>query len=154
MEEIRGHLNGDGQKHAVLTARWNDFITSRLLEGALNAFETHGVEKNDITVVHIPGCFEIGPAAKKLANTGKYDAITCIGAVIRGSTPHFEYIAAQSAQLVARTAYESGIPVIYGILTTDTIEQAIERAGSKAGNKGYDAAVVAIEMSSLYKKLS
>lgn len=150
---MEGDLNGKGQRHAVVAARWNDFITERLLAGALGAFGKLGVAEADVTVVHVPGAYEIAPVAKKLADSGKYDAITCIGCVIRGATPHFDYVAGQSARLIAQAAYDSGRPVIFGVLTTDTLEQATDRAGAKAGNKGYDAAVAAVEMVSLYRKI-
>jgi len=153
MKEISGALSGAGQRHAIVVARFNDFITERLLSGATDAFRRHGVADSDLTVVHIPGAFEIGSVARKLAVSGSYDAITCIGAVIRGATPHFDHVSNQAASLVARVAYDTGVPVIFGVLTTDTIEQAIERAGTKAGNKGYEAAVAAIEMASLMKQI-
>ena len=150
---IFGDLNGNGQKHAVIAARFNEFITDKLLSGALDALERHGISREDVDVINIPGAFEMGGVAKVLSQSGKYDAITCIGAVIRGSTPHFDLVSNQSARLIAQVSYDAGIPVIFGILTTDTIEQAIERAGTKAGNKGYEAAVSAVEMASLYKKI-
>jgi len=153
MKEINGDLNGADQRHAVLVSQWNDFITDKLLDGALSALRKHGVNEDNITVIRVAGSYEIGPAAKKIAASGKYDAVTCIGAVIRGATPHFDYVAGQAARLVAQAAYDTGIPVIFGVLTTDSIEQAIERAGTKAGNKGYECAVAAVETASLYKKL-
>jgi 6,7-dimethyl-8-ribityllumazine synthase len=154
MSLLSGELNGNGQRHGVLVARFNDFITERLLGGALDGLKRHGVREELITVVQVPGAFELGPVALKMARSGRYDAVTCLGAVIRGATPHFDHVSNQAARLVAQASYDSGIPVIFGVLTTDTIEQAIERAGTKAGNKGYDAAVTAIEMVSLYTKLA
>ncbi|MDH5657312.1 MAG: 6,7-dimethyl-8-ribityllumazine synthase [Spirochaetia bacterium] len=151
--KIYGEMNGSGQKHAVVTARFNEFITDKLLSGAVDALERHGVAKEDIDIIHLPGAFEMGGVAGVLAASGKYDAVTCIGAVIRGSTPHFDYVSGQAARLIAQASYDHSIPVIFGVLTTDTIEQAIERAGTKAGNKGYEAAVSAVEMASLYKKI-
>ena len=153
MNEIRGGLNGKGQRHAVITTAWNEFITERLLEGSLGALRMHGVEENDITVIRVPGAYEIGPVAKKVAASGKYDAVTCLGTVIRGATAHFEYVAGTAARLIAQASYDTGIPVIFGVLTTETIEQAIERAGTKAGNKGYEAAATAVEMATLYTEL-
>lgn len=153
MNIIEGDLIGAGQKHGIIVARWNEFITERLLEGALDALRRHGVAEEDITLVRVPGSFEIGSTAKVMADSGKFDAISCIGAVIRGATPHFDYVSGQTAGMIAGAGVQSGIPVIFGVLTTDTIEQAIERAGTKAGNKGYETGVVAIEMASLNGKL-
>jgi 6,7-dimethyl-8-ribityllumazine synthase len=150
---IEGDLNGAGQNHAVIVARFNEFITERLLQGALDAFRRHGVDEKSVTVVWVPGAFEIGAVAKKLAATGRYDAVTCLGAVIRGATSHYDFVAGQTASAVSRASMDTDRPVIFGVLTTDSIEQAIERAGSKAGNKGAEAAVTAIEMASLYKKI-
>jgi 6,7-dimethyl-8-ribityllumazine synthase len=153
MKELRGGKNGSGQRHAVIVTQWNDFITNRLLEGALGAFEDHGVAPEDVQVVRVPGAYEIGPAAKKLAASGRFSAVTCLGCVIRGATAHFDHVAGQAARLIAQAAYDTGIPVIFGVLTTDTIEQAIERAGTKAGNKGYESATAAIETANLYQRL-
>ena len=153
MNVLEGGLDGTGQKHAIIVARFNDFITERLSAGALAALKKHGVRDEDITVVHVPGAFEIGPIARQLAASGRFDAVCCLGAVIRGATGHYEHVAGQAARLIAQAAYDSGVPVIFGVLTTDTIEQAIERAGTKAGNKGYESAVAAVEMASLHKKL-
>ncbi|MBX7056553.1 MAG: 6,7-dimethyl-8-ribityllumazine synthase [Leptospirales bacterium] len=125
----------------------------RLKEGALAALADHGVADDDVHLAHVPGAFELGPAARKLAGSGRYHAVICLGCVIRGATAHFDHVAGQAARLVAQAAYDSGVPVIFGVLTTDTIEQAIERAGTKAGNKGYESAVAAIELVNLYKKL-
>ena len=150
---IEGELSAKGLKVGIVVSRFNDFITSRLLGGALDALQRSGAADGDITVVRVPGAREIPIAAKHMAESGKCDAVICLGAVIRGSTPHFDYVAAESSKGVAEIALKTGLPVIYGILTTDTIEQAVERAGTKAGNRGYDAAVAAIEMASVLKQL-
>ncbi|TCJ02865.1 6,7-dimethyl-8-ribityllumazine synthase [Cytobacillus praedii] len=150
---IDGHLVGTGLKMAIVVSRFNEFITGKLLSGAEDALKRHGVKDEDVTIVWVPGAFEIPLAAKKLAQTGAYDAIITLGTVIRGATPHFDYVSNEVAKGVASTGMESGIPVIFGVLTTDTIEQAIERAGTKAGNKGWDSAVGAIEMGNLYRQL-
>ncbi|MDQ0270485.1 6,7-dimethyl-8-ribityllumazine synthase [Cytobacillus purgationiresistens] len=149
---IEGHLVGTGLKVGIVVSRFNEFITSKLLSGAQDAFHRHDVADSDVTIVWVPGAFEIPLAAKKLAETGKYDAVITLGTVIRGATPHFDYVNAEVAKGVAATAMQTGVPVIFGVLTTDSIEQAIERAGTKAGNKGWDAAVSAIEMGNLYKQ--
>lgn len=150
---IEGHLVGTGLKMAIVVSRFNEFITGKLLSGAEDALKRHGVRDEDVTIVWVPGAFEIPLAAKKLAQSGAYDAIITLGTVIRGATPHFDYVSNEVAKGVASTGMESGIPVIFGVLTTDTIEQAIERAGTKAGNKGWDSAVGAIEMGNLYRQL-
>jgi len=150
---IEGKLDAKGLRVGLLVSRFNSFVSDRLVEGAIDALLRHGGEKDDISVVRVPGAFEIPPAAKQMADSGRYDAIVCLGAVIRGATPHFEYVSAEVTKGVASVSIDSGIPVAFGVLTTDTIEQAIERAGSKAGNKGFDAAVAAIEMANLYKAL-
>ncbi|MEW6111126.1 MAG: 6,7-dimethyl-8-ribityllumazine synthase [Thermodesulfobacteriota bacterium] len=150
---IEGKLDATGLKAALVASRFNDFIVSRLVSGAIDALVRHGATQEDITVVRVPGAFEIPQAVANLARSGKYSVVIALGAVIRGSTPHFEYIAAEVAKGVAQTALESKIPVSFGVLTTDTIEQAIERAGSKAGNKGAEAAMAAIEMADLLKQL-
>jgi 6,7-dimethyl-8-ribityllumazine synthase len=146
-----GSLLGKGLKFGIVVSRFNDFITSRLLEGAQDALARHGVNAQDVDIVKTPGSFEIPMLAKRLVQTGNYDAIICLGAVIRGGTPHFDYIAAEVTKGIAQVALESGTPVIYGIITADTLEQAIERAGTKLGNKGFEAAVAAIEMANLVK---
>ncbi len=148
--EITGNLNGIGQKPAIIVSRFNEFITESLLKGAIDAFVRHGVSEKDITVVKIPGAYEIPFTASILSKSKKYDSIVCLGAVIRGSTAHFDYVAGEAAK-VGQIGKESGIPVIFGVLTTDTIEQAIERSGTKAGNKGAEAAITAIEMANLLK---
>ncbi|MFS0593780.1 6,7-dimethyl-8-ribityllumazine synthase [Cytobacillus horneckiae] len=150
---IEGNLVGTGLKVAVVVSRFNEFITNKLLSGAQDALKRHDVAEDDVTIVWVPGAFEIPLTAKKLAGSGKYDAVVALGTVIRGATPHFDYVNAEVAKGVAATALQTGIPVIFGVLTTDSIEQAIERAGTKAGNKGWDAAVNAIEMGNLYKNL-
>lgn len=151
---IEGNLVGTGLKIGIVASRFNDFITTRLLSGAEDALKRHGVNEEDVTVAWVPGAFEIPLVAKKMAEMGEFDAVITLGAVIRGATPHFDYVSNEVAKGVASTGMESGIPVIFGVLTTDTIEQAIERAGTKAGNKGWDVAVTAIEMGNLYKQLS
>ena len=136
-----------------MVSRTNEFITARLLEGALDALRRHGAEEDQIDVVRVPGSFEIPLAAKRLAASGRYEAIICLGTVIRGATPHFEYIASEVSKGVAAAAMETGVPISFGVLTTDSIEQAVERAGSKGGNKGFDAACSAIEMANLFREL-
>ncbi len=148
-----GHLNGTGLKFGIIVSRFNSFITTKLLDGALDAIKRHGGDLEQVDVVWVPGAFEIPGIAKQLAESGRYDAIICIGAVIRGATPHFDYVAAESAKGIANVSLATGVPIIYGIITTDTIEQAIERAGTKSGNKGAEAAVTAIEIANLRKKL-
>ncbi|UAC49689.1 6,7-dimethyl-8-ribityllumazine synthase [Bacillus aquiflavi] len=151
---IEGHLVGTGLKVAIVVSRFNEFITSKLLSGAEDALKRHGVNEEDVTIVWVPGAFEIPLTAKKFAESGSFDAVITLGTVIRGATPHFEYVSSEVAKGVAATSMQSGIPVIFGVLTTDTIEQAIERAGTKAGNKGWEAAVGAIEMANLYRQLA
>ncbi|MCI0184089.1 MAG: 6,7-dimethyl-8-ribityllumazine synthase [Acidibacillus sp.] len=151
---FEGHLVGTGLRIGIVIARFNDFISTRLLSGAQDSLIRHGVEAERVDVAWVPGAFEIPLIAKKMAESGRYDAIIALGAVIRGSTPHFDFVAAETAKGIASTALHSGIPVCFGVLTTDTIEQAIERAGTKAGNKGWEAAVTAIEMANLHRSLS
>lgn len=150
---IEGKLFGKGKKVSIIASRFNDFITARLVEGAIDALARHGVLEKDITVYRVPGAFEIPPVAKKLAAGAKTDGIICLGAVIRGSTPHFDYVAAEASKGIAHVSLEAQCPVIFGVLTTDTIEQAIERAGTKAGNKGFDAAMALLELMDLYAQL-
>jgi 6,7-dimethyl-8-ribityllumazine synthase len=150
---FEGNLVGTGLKVGIVVGRFNEFITSKLLGGALDALKRHGVEENSVDVAWVPGAFEIPLIAQKLANSGKYDAVITLGTVIRGSTPHFDYVCNEAAKGVSTTALNTGIPVIFGVLTTDTIEQAIERAGTKAGNKGWEAAAAAIEMANLVKNI-
>ena len=153
MKVIEGKLTGTGLKIGIVAGRFNEFITKNLLAGATDALKRHGVEEEDITIVWVPRAFEIPLAVKKLAEQGTFDALITLGAVIRGATPHFDYVSNEVAKGVANTAIETGVPVIFGVITTDTLEQAIERAGTKAGNKGWDAAVSAIEMGNLFKQL-
>mgnify|MGYP000554335647 CR=1 FL=1 len=148
-----GHLIGKGLRIAIVVARFNEFISTRLLDGARDALSRHGVADDAIDVVWVPGAFEIPLVAKRLGQSEKYDAVVCLGAVIRGATPHFDYVAAEVAKGVAKTALDTGVPTIFGVITADTIEQAIERAGTKGGNKGWDAAVTAIEMANLGRSL-
>ena len=150
---IQGDLSGKGLKFGVVAARFNDFITARLLDGAVDALQRHGVAESDIEVMKVPGSYEIPLAARVMAQTKKYNAVICLGAVIRGATPHFEYVSAEVSKGVAMVSMETGLPVIFGVLTTDTIEQAIERAGTKSGNKGWDAALSAIEMANVMKQM-
>lgn len=150
---IEGCLDAKGMRVAILASRFNSFITERLVEGAVDALVRHGAADADLTVIRVPGAFELPIAAKQAAANRDFDAIVAVGAVIRGSTPHFDYVAAEMSKGLAHVGMESAKPVVFGVLTTDTIEQAIERAGCKAGNKGFDAAVTAIEMFNLMKKL-
>ena len=150
---IEGRLQAQGLKVGILVSRFNSFIGDRLVEGAIDALLRHGASEDDLVVVRVPGAFELPPAAQKLAATGSYDALVCLGAVIRGATPHFDYVSAEVSKGIAAVSMDAGIPVTFGVLTTDTLEQAIERAGSKAGNKGFDAAMASIEMANLYKAL-
>jgi len=149
-----GHLLGQGLKFGLVAGRFNEFITNKLISGALDALNRHGVQDQDIEVAWVPGAFEIPFVARKMASMKKYDAVICLGAVIRGATPHFDYVAGEVAKGVAKVGLESGVPAIFGVITADTIEQAIERAGTKAGNKGWDAAVTAIEMANLMKNMN
>jgi 6,7-dimethyl-8-ribityllumazine synthase len=153
MKTIEGKLNGAGLKFALVVSRFNSFITERLLEGALDCLRRQGVAEDDLMVARVPGAWEIPVVVKRLAQAKAYDGVICLGAVIRGSTPHFDYVAAEVSKGIAQVSLESGMPISFGILTTDTLEQAIERAGSKAGNKGFAAAEAAIEMVNLLKGL-
>ncbi|GFN30591.1 6,7-dimethyl-8-ribityllumazine synthase [Paenibacillus xylaniclasticus] len=153
MKHYEGHLVSQGLKYGIVVGRFNEFITTKLLSGALDALKRHGAEDSEIEVAWVPGAFEIPFAAQKMAESGKYDAVITLGAVIRGSTPHFDYVCNEAAKGVAATALKTGVPTIFGVLTTDSIEQAIERAGTKAGNKGYEAAASAIEMANLTRQL-
>ena len=150
---IQGELLGQGKKFAIVISRFNEFITSRLLSGAQDCFERHGVAAKDIDIAWVPGSFEIPVTALRIAQTRRYDAVVCLGAVIRGQTPHFDYIAAEVSKGVAQVGLVSGVPTIFGVITSDTIEQAVERAGTKSGKKGADAAASAIEMANLFGKL-
>lgn len=148
-----GKIKGEGLRFALIVSRFNEFISKKLEEGAVDALLRHGASKENISVVRVPGSFEIPYAAKKLADSKEYDAIICLGTIIKGATPHFNYIAQEAAKGIASSALSSGVPIIFGVITADTLEQAIERAGTKSGNKGFDAAVNAMEMANLYKAL-
>ena len=150
---IEGSLVSKGKKYAIVIARFNDFISSKLLEGAVDALTRHGAEDHEVTVAWVPGSWEIPVVARKMAESGKFSAVIALGTVIRGGTPHFDYIAGEVSKGVAQIALQTGVPVLFGVLTTDTIEQAIERAGAKNGNKGFDAAQAAIEMANLMDQL-
>ena len=152
-KHFEGKLLGEGLRFGLVISRFNEFISRRLLEGAQDALLRHGVREEDIDIAWTPGSFEIPLIAKKLAQAKKYDAIICLAAVIRGGTPHFQYIAAEVAKGIAKVGLETGLPVIYGVITADTLEQAVERAGTKAGNRGFDAAMSAIEMANLIKSV-
>ena len=153
MKIYEGKLTVKGKKFFIVVSRFNEFISKKLLEGASDALIRHGAQDADVEIAWVPGAFEISFAAKKAMETGRYDAIICLGAIIRGGTPHFNFIAAEAAKGVAQVAFASKVPVIFGVLTTDTIEQAVERAGTKSGNKGFDAALSAIEMVNLYGEI-
>jgi 6,7-dimethyl-8-ribityllumazine synthase len=153
MKTYEGELQAKGLKFGIVVSRFNDFITNKLLDGALDGLLRHGASEQNIEIVKVPGAFEIPLAAKKLAQKKSLNAVICLGTIIRGATPHFDYVAAESAKGISSASLETGVPISYGILTTDTIEQAVERAGTKSGNKGWDAAIVAIEMAQLLKKL-
>ena len=149
---VEGLLNGSGKRFGIVASRFNDMITRKLIDGAMDCLLRHGADSAAITIVWVPGSFEIPLAAQKMAATGNFDAIICLGAVIRGGTPHFDYVAAEVTKGIATVSLKANLPVIMGVLTTDTIDQAIERAGTKAGNKGWDAALNAIEMTDLFTK--
>jgi 6,7-dimethyl-8-ribityllumazine synthase len=151
---IEGHLDAKGAKFALIASRWNDVVTSRLVEGAMDGLTRHGADPNQITLVKVPGSFELPQVAARLAGSGKYDAVVALGCLIRGETAHFDLLAAEAAKGLAQAAVSSGLPIIFGVLTCDTMEQALDRAGGKSGNKGWDAAVAAIEMVSLYRRLA
>jgi len=149
-----GRLDGEGLRLAIVVSRFNSFITQRLLDGALDCLERHGVETDEISIFWVPGAWEIPPLAIRVADTGEFDCVICLGAGIRGETPHFEYVSSESAKGVAQAAMLSDVPVIYGIITADTVDQAVARAGTKSGNKGFDAAMTALEMTSLYEAVA
>lgn len=153
MHVMEGMLLGRGKRFGIVLSRFNEFVGSHLLDGARDALLRHDVAEDDIDVARVPGAFEIPLAAKHMASSGRYDAVICLGVVIRGATPHFDYVAAEASKGIANVALATGVPVIFGVLTTDTIEQAIERAGTKAGNKGFEAAMCAIEMANLIPRL-
>lgn len=146
---IEANLVAEGKKFAIVVSRFNDFISAKLLDGALDALHRSGAATEDIDVIKVPGAFEIPIIAKKMAAMKRHDALICLGAVIRGATPHFDYVAAEATKGIAQASMETGVPIVFGILTTDTLEQAIERAGTKSGNKGWDAALAAVEMANL-----
>ena len=151
--EIQGSYQGKGLRFAIVVSRFNEFIAGKLVDGALDGLSRHEVADENITIVRVPGSWEIPLVAKRLAGSGGYDAVLCLGAIIRGHTPHFDYVAAEASKGVAQAALETGVPVLFGILTADTLEQAIDRAGAKSGNKGFDAAMGALEMANLLKSL-
>ncbi len=153
MKKYEGYLQAEGLKINIVVGRFNEFIGSKLLDGALDALKRHGMKETDIDITWVPGAFEMPLVAKKVALTKRYDAVIALGAVIRGSTPHFDYVSNEVTKGIASVSLETEVPVIFGVLTTDTIEQAIERSGTKAGNKGYDAAMSAIEMANLLKAI-
>lgn len=153
MHKIEGKLIANGMKFGIVAARFNEFIVSKLIGGAEDALLRHGADGDDITLAWVPGAFEIPTAAKRMAQSGKYDAVICLGTVIRGATSHYDYVCNEVSKGIAHVSLETGVPVMFGVVTTENIEQAVERAGTKAGNKGYDAAVAAIEMVDLIKKL-
>lgn len=153
MKTFEGELQAKGLKFGIVLSRFNEFITAKLLDGSIDALLRHGAKQDDIEIVKVPGSFEIPMVARKMALKGAYNAIICLGTVIRGATPHFEYIAAEVSKGIASASMETGVPIAFGIITCDTIEQAVERAGTKSGNKGWDAAMTAIEMAQLLKKL-
>jgi 6,7-dimethyl-8-ribityllumazine synthase len=150
---LEGKLQAEGLRFGIVVGRFNGFIAERLLEGAMDALLRHGASDADITVARVPGSFEIPLIAQKMADSARYDAVICLGAIIRGSTPHFDYVSAEATKGIAQAGLKSGVPVIFGVLTTDSIEQAVERAGTKAGNKGFDAAMTAIETANLCKEI-
>ncbi|MDA3899270.1 MAG: 6,7-dimethyl-8-ribityllumazine synthase [Spirochaetes bacterium] len=153
MTVFEGNLTAKGLKIAIIASRFNEFITSKLIGGSLDCLKRHECSEEDINIIWVPGAFEIPSAAARLAKSKRYDAIICLGTIIRGSTPHFDYVASEAAKGIAHVSCDTDIPVIFGVLTTDSIEQAIERAGTKSGNKGFDAALSAIEMANLFKKI-
>ncbi|MBS1792224.1 MAG: 6,7-dimethyl-8-ribityllumazine synthase [Acidobacteria bacterium] len=149
----QGQLNAQGFRFALVVSRWNDFLTSKLTEGALDAFERLGAAEDAVEIFKVPGSFELPLTARKAAESGRFDAVICIGVVIRGETPHFDYVAGEAAKGTAQAAMQTGVPVLFGVVTADTLEQAINRAGVKAGNKGFEAAMAAIELVNLYKTI-
>lgn len=153
MTTFEGKLSGKGLKFGIVVGRFNEFISTRLLDGALDNLKRHDVADDDVEVAWAPGAFELPLVAQRLAASGRYDAVICLGAVIRGGTPHFDYVAAETAKGIAKVSLDTGVPVTFGVLTTDTVEQAVERAGTKAGNKGWSAAMSAIEMANLLRVL-
>ncbi len=153
MRIIEGMLRGEGKKFAIVVSRFNDFITSKLLDGALDCLHRHGVKDDDLSLIRVPGAFEIPLAAQKLAQSGNYDGVICLGAVIRGATTHYDYVCSEVSKGIAKVSLDTNIPVGFGIVTTENIEQAIERAGTKSGNKGYDTAMSVLEMADLFEAM-
>lgn len=153
MTTYEGKLGGEGLRFALVVGRFNEMISTRLFEGAMDCLRRHDVREDDVDAAWVPGAFEMPLVARRLAESGRYDAVLCLGAVIRGGTPHFEYVAAEAAKGIAKVTLETGVPVVFGVLTTDTIEQAVERAGTKAGNKGWAAAATGLEMANLMRAL-
>lgn len=153
MRIIEGMLRGEGKKFAIVVSRFNDFITSKLLDGALDCLHRHGVKDDDLSLIRVPGAFEIPLAAQKLAQSGDYDGVICLGAVIRGATTHYDYVCSEVSKGIAKVSLDTNIPVGFGIVTTENIEQAIERAGTKSGNKGYDTAMSVLEMADLFEAM-
>lgn len=150
----RGKVNADGFRFAIVASRWNDFLTSKLIDGAVDAFASAGAAEGDVEIFMVPGAFELPLAALKAAQSGRFDAVVAIGVVVRGETPHFDYVAGEAAKGVSHASLETGVPVMFGVVTTDTVEQAINRSGLKAGNKGYEAAMAAVEVANLYRDIT
>jgi len=150
---VQGALRAEGLRLAIVVSRFNDFVTNRLLAGALDALERLGAEEKNVVVYRVPGAFELPLMAKRLAASGRWDAIICLGTIIRGETPHFEYVAAEAAKGIATAAMETGVPIVFGVITAETLEQAIDRAGAKSGNKGFEAALTAVELANLYREV-
>jgi len=149
-----GNVTGEGRRFGIVVSRFNEFVSLRLLEGAMDCLRRHGAEDDDIAIAWVPGAFDIAPVAKRMGDSGKFDAVLCLGAVIRGATPHFDVVAAEAAKGVAQAGMATGVPVVFGVVTADTLEQAVERAGSKAGNRGWDAAMSAMELADLVARLA
>ena len=150
----RGKVNAEGFRFAIVASRWNDFLTSKLIDGAVDALESAGAAEADVEIFMVPGAFELPLAALKAAQSGRFDAVVAIGVVVRGETPHFDYVAGEAAKGVSHASLETGVPVMFGVVTTDTVEQAINRSGLKAGNKGYEAAMAAVEVANLYRDIA
>jgi len=150
----RGKVNAEGFRFAIVASRWNDFLTSKLIDGAVDALESAGAAEGDVEIFMVPGAFELPLAALKAAQSGRFDAVVAIGVVVRGETPHFDYVAGEAAKGVSHASLETGVPVMFGVVTTDTVEQAINRSGLKAGNKGYEAAMAAVEVANLYREIA
>ena len=151
---FEGHITGEGRSFGIVVSRFNEFISLKLLEGAMDCLRRHGVDDSDVSIAWVPGAFDVPLLAKRMGDSGSYDAVLCLGAVIRGGTPHFDYVAAEVAKGVAHAGMETGVPTVFGVLTADSVEQAIERAGTKAGNRGWDAAMAAMELADLYARMT